>query len=58
MKKINFMMFLIALTFFTVLGILGAEYRERQLALENGLQQCVVAINSNTYEAIWSKDCK
>lgn len=55
--KINFMMWMIALSFFTVLGILGTEYYIQHEAIRNGLQQCVVAINADTYEAIWTKEC-
>jgi hypothetical protein len=55
---LNSFMVIIALAFFTVAGIFGLEIYEQHKAVEAGLQQCVVAIDSNTYEAVWQKDCK
>lgn len=55
---LNSFMVIIALAFFTVAGFFGAELYEQHKAVEAGLQQCVVAIDSNTYEAVWQKDCK
>ena len=56
--KINFMMFLIAFSFFAVLGMFIGEHVYQLKMAEQGLQECVVAINSETYEAVWQKDCK
>ena len=50
--KINFMMFLIALAFFTVLGILGTDYYVAHEAVNAGLQQCYTGT-----EYVWQKDC-
>lgn len=50
--KINFMIGLIALGFFTVLGVTGAEYYTTHEAVAAGLQQCKVG---GTY--VWQKDC-
>ena len=55
--KINFMMFLIGFLFVLVLGSFGYERYHNIKMAEQGLEQCVVAINANTYEAIWSKEC-
>jgi hypothetical protein len=51
-------MIIIVFAFFAVAGIFGLEMYEQHKAVEAGLQQCVVAINSNTYEAVWQKECK
>lgn len=50
-------MFIIGLSFFTVLGILSAEYYERQIAIQNGLQECVVMVDDTAIAEIWAKDC-
>lgn len=55
--KINFMISLIVLSFITVFGIAGINYYNSYRAIEQGLQQCVVAIDADTREAIWSKEC-
>jgi hypothetical protein len=55
--KINFMISLIVLSFITVFGIAGVNYYNSYRAIEQGLQQCVVAIDADTREAIWSKEC-
>lgn len=55
--KLNFMIVLIALSFFTVAGMAGINYYNSYRAIEQGLQQCVVAIDADTREAIWSKEC-
>ena len=51
-------MVIIAFAFFTVVGFFGIEMYEQHKAVEAGLQQCVVAINPTTYEAVWQKECK
>jgi hypothetical protein len=55
--KINFMIVLVVLSFFTVIGLTGTNYYNTYRAIEQGLQQCIVAIDSDTREAIWSKEC-
>lgn len=55
--KLDFMIVLIALSFFTVAGMAGINYYNSYRAIEQGLQQCVVAIDADTREAIWSKEC-
>ena len=55
--KINMMMVIVSFCFFTVLGLFVLEKYHAYKMAEQGLQQCVVAINSNTYEAVWSRDC-
>ena len=57
MFKINFMMVLIALCFFTVLGILGTEYWIQQQAIQQGLQQCLVKVGETELSVIWTKEC-
>ena len=56
--KINFMMFLVAFTFFGFLGLVIGEHLYQLKMAEQGLQECVVAIDTDTYEAVWQKDCK
>ena len=56
--KLNFMMFFIALSFFTVLGIFAAEYYQNIVAMQNGLEQCIVEVSDNHYETIWSDACE
>lgn len=51
-------MVIVAFTFFTVATLFGVEVYEQHKAVEAGLQQCVVAINPTTYEAVWQKECK
>ena len=55
---LNSLMVIIAFAFFTVAGFFGIEMYEQHKAVEAGLQQCVVAINPTTYEAVWQKECK
>ena len=55
---LNSLMVIVAFTFFTVAALFGIEVYEQHKAVESGLQQCVVAINPTTYEAVWQKDCK
>lgn len=50
--KINFMMTLIAIAFFTVVGIMGLGYYTTHEAVASGLQQCRVG-----NEVIWQKVC-
>lgn len=57
MMRINFLMFIIALSFFTVIGLLVGEHLYNLKMAEAGLEECVVAVDSNTYEAVWQKDC-
>ena len=55
--KINVLMVLVAFTFFTFLSMVIGEHLYQLKMAEQGLQQCVVAINPETYEAVWQKDC-
>ncbi len=50
--KINFMMTLIAISFFTVVGLMGAGYYTTHEAVTAGLQQCRVG-----NELVWQKEC-
>jgi hypothetical protein len=50
--KINFMMTLIAISFVTVVGLMGVGYWTAHEAVEAGLQQCRVG-----NEVIWQKVC-
>ena len=50
--KINFMMTLIAISFFTVVGLMGANYYTTHEAVEAGLQQCKVGS-----DYVWQKVC-
>lgn len=50
--KINFMMALIAISFFTLVGMMGASFWTTHEAVNAGLQQCQVG-----NELIWQRDC-
>ena len=50
--KINFMMTLIAISFFTVVGLMGAGYYTTHEAVAAGLQQCRIGS-----DVIWQKVC-
>ena len=53
----NSLMTIVAFSFLTIVALFGAELYEQHKAVEAGLQQCVVAINPTTYEAVWKKEC-
>lgn len=55
--KINVLLVLVAFTFFTFLGLTIGEHLYQLKMAEQGLQQCVIAIDPDTYEAVWTKDC-
>ena len=56
--KINFMMFLVVFSFVGFLGMIIGEHLYQLKMAENGLQECIVAIDTETYETVWQKDCK
>jgi len=56
--RINFLMFLVVFSFFGFLSLVIGEHLYQLKMAEQGLQECVVAINTETYEAVWQKDCK
>lgn len=54
--KINFMMGLVALGFFTIVGVLGFEFYTSHEAVAAGLQQCVTNVDGKN-QVVWAKDC-
>lgn len=53
------MMGIIALSFFTVLGILASEYYTTIVAMNNGLQQCQIWDTTHTtYSIVWQEKCQ
>ena len=55
--KINMLMFLVVFCFFGFLSMVIGEHLYQLKMAEQGLQECVVAIDSGTYEVVWQKDC-
>ena len=51
-------MFLVVFCFFGFLSMVIGEHLYQLKMAEQGLQECVVVIDSNTYESVWQKDCK
>jgi len=51
----NFMIWLTALAFFTLLGLMIAEIYVTHEAVNAGLQQCV---NDSIFKPVWKKECK
>ena len=56
--KINFMLFLVAFTFFGFLGLIIGEHLYQLKMAEQGLQECVIIIDADSQETVWQKDCK
>ena len=50
--KIDFMMTLIAIGFFTIVGLTGAGYYNDREAINAGLQQC-----REGADILWKKEC-
>ena len=51
------LMFLVVFCFFGFLSMVIGEHLYQLKMAEQGLQECVVAIDSGTYEVVWQKDC-
>lgn len=51
--KTNGMILITATAFFTLLGLMGAEYYTKNKAIDAGLQQCII---DGSY--VWKKECK
>ena len=54
----NFMIWLTAIAFFTLLGLMIAEIYVTHEAVNAGLQQCVVTVNDTVVEPVWQKECE
>jgi len=53
----NFMLWLTAVAFFTLLGLMISEIYVTHEAVNAGLQQCMVAISADDVEPLWQKEC-
>ena len=51
--KINFMMFLIAISFFAVTGLMASQAYVTHEAVNAGLQQCRTGS-----DVVWQKECR
>ena len=55
--KINMMMVIIAVAFFTLAGYMGTQLYNDHLAIKAGLQQCLVQTKEGTYHKLWATTC-
>lgn len=55
--KINMMMIIVAIAFFTLATYMGAQIYNDHQAIKAGLQQCLVQTKEGIYHKLWATTC-